>query len=85
METLVADALIRGLEHAMKTAGAMRNPHILDSILNSMADEKVLFEKTASDLMRFDAESGKRWDALEIDQLKASDDFVEDAMKEIAV
>lgn len=55
----------------------------LDGIIDSLAREKVAMDKLAANLMRFDAESQTRWDNLEIQQLKASDDFIEQAFKEL--
>jgi len=56
---------------------------ILDGMLESLARESVAMNKLASDLMRFDVESQKRWDDLEIEQLKVADDFVEQAFKDL--
>ena len=56
---------------------------ILDGMLESLARESVAMDKLASDLMRFDVESQKRWDDLEIEQLKVADDFVEQAFKDL--
>jgi len=56
---------------------------ILDSMLESLARESVAMDKLAADLMRFDIESQKRWNDLEIEQLKTADDFVENALKEL--
>ena len=58
---------------------------ILDGMLESLARESVAMNKLASDLMRFDVESQKRWDDLEIEQLKVADDFVEQAFKDLPV
>ena len=56
---------------------------ILDGMLESLARESVAMNKLASDLMRVDVESQKRWDDLEIEQLKVADDFVEQAFKDL--
>ena len=56
---------------------------ILDGVLDSLSKEKVRLEKVAAELMKFDAESQSRWDDLEIDQLKAADDFIESAFKDL--
>ena len=56
---------------------------ILDGMLDSLAKEKVQLEKVAVDLMKFDADAQSRWDHLEIDQLKASDDFIDSAFKDL--
>ena len=56
---------------------------ILDGMLESLARESVAMDKLASDLMRFDVESQKRWDDLEIEQLKVADDFVEQTFKDL--
>lgn len=56
---------------------------MLDNILESLAREDVALERLASDLMHFDAESEKRWDDLESEQIKVADDFVEKTFKEL--
>lgn len=39
VESLVEDALKNGLMHAVKTAEAMKNPHILDDFHDTLADK----------------------------------------------
>ena len=56
---------------------------VLDGVLDSLSKEKVRLEKVAAELMKFDAESQSRWDDLEIDQLKAADDFIDSAFKDL--
>lgn len=39
VEELVKDALANGIAHAVKMAGALKNPHILDDFHDALADK----------------------------------------------
>ena len=39
VDSLIADAMSKGLAHAIKTANAMRNPHLLDDFHDALADK----------------------------------------------
>jgi len=39
VEDLVRDALTHGIAHAVKMAGALKNPHILDDFHDALADK----------------------------------------------
>ncbi|MDP2668360.1 MAG: hypothetical protein Q8P07_00805 [bacterium] len=39
VEDLVKDALTHGIAHAVKMAGALKNPHILDDFHDALADK----------------------------------------------
>ncbi len=56
---------------------------ILDGLLESLSRESIALEDLGAELLRFDADSKKRWDAVADFQKKEADKFVEETYQSI--
>jgi len=78
-ESLLSDAIKDILKKNLK-----KYPEdILDGISESLSRESVALETLSYDLMRLDAESGKRWENLAARQTEEADKFVDDAFQKM--